>query len=61
MAQRKLTKRGSERREQIMDAGYRLFAEEGLSADVASGGELHMALAPRAVGMPHRAQPAVRL
>jgi AcrR family transcriptional regulator len=29
MAQRKLTKRGSERREQIMDAGYRLFAEQG--------------------------------
>ena len=26
-------------------AAYRLFAEEGLSADVASGGELHMALA----------------
>jgi diaminopimelate decarboxylase len=25
-------------------AAYRLFAEEGLSADVASGGELHMAL-----------------
>jgi diaminopimelate decarboxylase len=26
-------------------AAYRLFAEEGLSADVASGGELHLALA----------------
>ena len=26
-------------------ASYRLFAEEGLSADVASGGELHLALA----------------
>jgi diaminopimelate decarboxylase len=26
-------------------AAFRLFAEEGLSADVASGGELHMALA----------------
>ena len=26
-------------------AAYRLFAEEGLSVDVASGGELHMALA----------------
>jgi diaminopimelate decarboxylase len=26
-------------------AAYRLFAEEGLSCDVASGGELHMALA----------------
>ena len=26
-------------------AVYRLFAEEGLSADVASGGELHLALA----------------
>jgi diaminopimelate decarboxylase len=26
-------------------AAYRLFSEEGLSADVASGGELHMALA----------------
>src|SRR5262249_44294234 len=26
-------------------AAYRLFAEEGLSADVASGGELHVALA----------------
>ena len=25
-------------------AAYRLFAEEGLSVDVASGGELHMAL-----------------
>src|SRR3712207_6503631 len=25
-------------------AAYRLFAEEGLSADVASGGELHLAL-----------------
>ena len=25
-------------------AAYRLFAEEGLSCDVASGGELHMAL-----------------
>src|ERR671927_1468593 len=30
-------------------AAYRLFAEEGLSADVASGGELHLALAG---GMP---------
>jgi AcrR family transcriptional regulator len=28
MPERKLTRRGSERREQIMDAGYRLFAEE---------------------------------
>ena len=27
-------------------AAFRLFAEEGLSADVASGGELHLALAP---------------
>src|SRR6185312_7116063 len=26
-------------------ASYRLFAEEGLSVDVASGGELHLALA----------------
>src|ERR671924_300282 len=26
-------------------AAYRLFADEGLSADVASGGELHLALA----------------
>ena len=26
-------------------AVYRLFADEGLSADVASGGELHLALA----------------
>src|ERR671921_313977 len=26
-------------------AAYRLFAEEGLSADVASGGELHLAMA----------------
>ena len=25
-------------------AAYRLFAEEGLSCDVASGGELHLAL-----------------
>ena len=29
MAQRKLTRRGSERRDQILDAGYRLFAETG--------------------------------
>jgi len=29
MVQRKLTKRGSERRDQILDAGYRLFAEQG--------------------------------
>jgi AcrR family transcriptional regulator len=29
MAERKLTKRGSERREQIVDAAVRLFAEEG--------------------------------
>ncbi len=33
-------------------AAYRLFAEEGLSVDVASGGELHMAL--RAGFDPHR-------
>jgi diaminopimelate decarboxylase len=36
-------------------AAYRLFAEEGLSVDVASGGELHMALAagfdPRRIHM----------
>jgi AcrR family transcriptional regulator len=29
MSKRKLTKRGSERREQVMEAGYRLFAEQG--------------------------------
>lgn len=29
MAERRLTKRGSERREQILDAAVRLFAEEG--------------------------------
>ena len=29
MSRRKLTKRGSERRDQVMDAGYRLFAEQG--------------------------------
>ena len=29
MAERKLTKRGSERREQLVDAAVRLFAEEG--------------------------------
>ena len=29
MANRKLTKRGSERREQVMEAGYRLFSEQG--------------------------------
>ena len=29
MSRRKLTKRGSERREQVMEAGYRLFAEQG--------------------------------
>ena len=34
-------------------AAYRLFAEEGLSVDVASGGELHMALARRLRPEPH--------
>ena len=34
-------------------AAYRLFAEEGLSVDVASGGELHMALARRLRPRPH--------
>ena len=29
MTRRKLTKRGSERRDQVMEAGYRLFAEQG--------------------------------
>lgn len=29
MANRKLTKRGTERREQIIETGYRLFAEQG--------------------------------
>ena len=29
MGKRKLTRRGSQRRQQVMDAGYRLFAEQG--------------------------------